>query len=47
MEQLDLVVRNFFLIYNQDFARREVLDFFRRDLRERCGRMTQDKGGFF
>ena len=47
MEQLDLVVRNFFLIYNQDFARREILDFFRRDLRERCGRMALDKGGFF
>ncbi len=47
MEQLELVVRNFFLIYNQDFAHREVLDFFRSDLRERCGRMALDKGGFF
>ncbi len=39
MEQLELAVSNFFLIYNRHFASRELLDRFREDLRVRCRSM--------
>ncbi|MBP3731437.1 MAG: LysR family transcriptional regulator [Mailhella sp.] len=47
MEQLELAVNNFYLIYNQGFVRRELLDFFCSDLRVRCSSLSTERKGYF